>query len=229
MVSVGVMTGPTKQFSGEAHHLKDDWMDAWADTVIGNVYSNNGSIYTTADTFIDQPGASVDSLVDQYTRDSTSIVVVTLNQYEPKPADVPPAAPSKSVQPGMSADSMSNTSKVFTGTGRGVEALVIRDLLFPEGKQYTIERQRVTDLTDSRDVSGQFTFGTPNGSTPTGDLATATWTGDRLPDDHELVYELDVVVHGPETGRARDTDSVYWKGSSIEVDHRIFRCTLVYI
>lgn len=95
---------------------------------------------------------SIDSLVDQYTSDSTSIVVVTLNQYEPRPADVPPAAPSKSVQPGTSADSMSNTSKVFTGTGRGVKALVIRDLLFPEGKQYTIERQRVTDLTDSRDM-----------------------------------------------------------------------------
>lgn len=25
VVSVGVMTGPNKQFSGEAHHLKDDW------------------------------------------------------------------------------------------------------------------------------------------------------------------------------------------------------------
>ena len=217
VTGVGVMTGPSKQFSGEAHHLKDDWMDAWADTVLGSVYSNNGVSYNTSSVFQDQPGTSVNSLVDQYTSDSTSIVVVALNKYEPRPADVPPAAPSKSVQPGTSADSMSNTSKVFTGTGRGVKALVIRDLLFPEGKQYTIERQRVTDLTDGRDVSGQFTFGTPNGSTPAGDLATATWTGGRLPDDHELVYELDVVVHGPETGRVRDTGSVYWKGSSVDM------------
>lgn len=80
-----------------------------------------------------------------------------------------------------------------------------------------MERQRVTDVTDGRDVSGRFAFGTPDGSTPAGDVATATWTGGRLPDDHELVYELDVVVHGPETGRVRDTGSVYWKGSSVDM------------
>ena len=28
VVSVGVMTGLNKQFSGEAHHLKDDWVQA---------------------------------------------------------------------------------------------------------------------------------------------------------------------------------------------------------
>ena len=218
VVSVGVMTGPSKQFSGEAHHLKNDWLKAWASGPARGIYSNNGVSYNTTSVFQDQPGTSINSLVDQYTSDSTSIVVVALNQYEPVPADVPPAAPSKSVQPGTSADSMSNHTKVFTGTGRGVKALVIRDRFFPEGKRYTIERQRVTDVTDGRDVSGQFAFGTPNGSTPAGDVATATWTGGRLPDDHELVYELDVVVHGPETGRVRDTGSVYWKGSSVEVD-----------
>lgn len=131
VTGVGVMTGPSKQFSGEAHHLKDDWMDAWADTVVGNVYSNNGASYIHNSMFADQPGTSIDSLVDQYTSDSTSIVVVTLNQFEPVPADVPPAAPSKSVQPGTSADSMSNRTRISTGTGRNGTALVFRDALSP--------------------------------------------------------------------------------------------------
>lgn len=30
IVGVGAMTGPNKQFSGEAHHLKSDWLQAWA-------------------------------------------------------------------------------------------------------------------------------------------------------------------------------------------------------
>lgn len=43
VVYVGTMTGPNKQLSGEVHHTKDDWMNAWADTVVGKVYSNHGA------------------------------------------------------------------------------------------------------------------------------------------------------------------------------------------
>lgn len=87
VVAVGVMTGPNKQFSGEVHHSKDDWMAAWANTVVGKTFSNHGTTYGTGDPFADQPGTSVNSLVDQYTSDSTSTVVIVLNQYEPRPAN----------------------------------------------------------------------------------------------------------------------------------------------
>ena len=220
VVAVGVMTGPNKQFSGEVHHTKDDWMNAWADTVVGKTYSNHGVPYNTALPFQDQPGTSVNSIVDQYTRDSTSIVVIALNQYEPKPAEVPPAPPSKTVQPGTSADSMGNHTIIGSGTGVGGKQFVFRDAFDPKGQGYVIDHQKVVDTSTGQDISGSFNFNTPNGGTPAGNVATATWKGGDIPSNHNWQYELDVIPHNPDTSVVKDTGSVYWKGSSKQADQK---------
>lgn len=220
VVAVGVMTGQNKQFSGEVHHTKADWMNAWADTVVGKTYSNHGTAYVTGDPFVDQPGTSVDSIVDQYTRDSTSIVVIALNQYEPKPAEVPPAPPSKTVQPGTSADSMGNHTIIGSGTGVGGKQFVFRDAFDPKGQGYVIDHQKVVDTSTGQDISGSFNFNTPNGGTPAGNVATATWKGGDIPSNHNWQYELDVIPHNPDTSVVKDTGSVYWKGSSKQADRK---------
>ncbi|BDR53697.1 hypothetical protein KIM372_16040 [Bombiscardovia nodaiensis] len=84
VVAVGTMTGPNKQFSGMVHHLKSDWMNNWISTVSGKTYSNHSATYQTNSIFADDPGMSVDKIADQYTSDSTTVVVIMLNQYEPK-------------------------------------------------------------------------------------------------------------------------------------------------
>ncbi|KFI38399.1 putative cell surface protein [Bifidobacterium actinocoloniiforme DSM 22766] len=220
VVGVGVMTGSNKQFSGEVHHLKSDWLQSWASMVQGRVYSNHGVQYSTADPFFDQPGTSVNSLVDGYTGDSVSTVVIALNQYEPKPADVPPAPPAKTVERGTSADSMVNHTVIASGTGVNGKQFVFRDAIAANGQRYTVNNQRVVDATTGEDLSGRFAFNTANGSTPAGDTATATWKGGSIPDNHTWRYELDVTVHGPETSGVRDDGSVYWKGFSTEADQR---------
>lgn len=220
VTGVGVMTGPNKSFSGEVHHTKDDWINAWADTVVGKTFSNHGATYQTNYEFQDQPGTSVDSLVMQYARDSTSIIVIALNQYEPKPAEVPPAPPSKTVQPGTSADSMGNHTVIGSGTGVGGKQFVFRDTFDPKGQGYVIDHQKVVDTSTGQDISGSFNFNTPNGGTPAGNVATATWKGGDIPSNHNWQYELDVIPHNPDTSLVKDTGSVYWKGSSKEADQK---------
>ncbi|WEV46999.1 LPXTG cell wall anchor domain-containing protein [Bifidobacterium sp. ESL0690] len=84
VVAVGTMTGPSKEFSGQVHNPRSVWTNNWATQVAGGTYSNAGVPYTTADIFADQPGTSVNSLVDQYASDDVSIVVIMLNKFEPK-------------------------------------------------------------------------------------------------------------------------------------------------
>ena len=331
VTGVGVMTGPNKQFSGEVHHTKDDWMNAWADTVVGNVYSNHGSTYTTADVFQDQPGTTINSLVDQYTRDSTSMVVIALNQYEPKPANyrlqvstdqqspaamvvgatnevqdvihtdasgspirenvnatvvmhydgqpdgyvgakqavknvtlpnqgdtrvgftpadfglahwqegqywfdvqvskqgrmdgavdtpdrdprevfsvssVPPPAPVKKIQKGTSADRMVNRTTITTGTGRGGYELHFRERIEPHGVSYSVENIKLRDLTDGRDVAGEFKV--------VWDQDTGLLTADRNPDkgemplEHQYQLSFDVRVSKPDFSKIRDHATVGW-------------------
>ena len=331
VVAVGVMTGPNKQFSGEVHHSKDDWMNAWADTVVGKTFSNHGSTYGTGDPFVDQPGTSVNSLVDQYTSDSTSTVVIVLNQYEPRPANyrlqvstdqqspaamtvgatnevsdvihtdasgssirenvnatvvmhydgqpdgyvgakqavknvtlpnqgdtrvgftpadfglqhwqegrywfdvqvpqqgrmdgavdtpdrdprelfsvssVPPPAPVKKIQKGTSADRMVNHTTITTGTGRGGYELHFRERIEPHGVQYSVENIKLRDLTDGRDVSGEFSV--------VWDQATGLLTADRTPDkgemplEHQYELSLDVRVSKPDFSKVGDHATVGW-------------------
>lgn len=220
LVSIGTMTGSNKQFSGEVHHLKSDWITAWAAEVRGKTFSNHGHQYQTTEAFFDQPGTSVNSLVDQYTSDSASIVAIVLNQYEPKPADVPPAPPTKTVERGTSADSMVNHTVIASGTGNNGKQFTFSDTFTSNGQRYTIDHQKVVDTTTGQDISGQFAFNTANGATPAGNVATVTWKGGDIPANHNWQYELDVTVHGPDISSVSDTGSVYWKGFSKEVDQQ---------
>lgn len=220
VVSVGTMTGPNRQFSGMVHHTKNDWMNAWANTVVGNVYSNHGVQYTTNAPFFDQPGTSVNTLADQYTNDSTTIVVIMLNQYEPRPADIPPAPPTKDVPAGTNADSMQHDQVIKTGTGTGGKQLAFTDYIDPAGQDYRIVAQRVEDRTTGQDISAQFDFDTANGSRPAGDQAHATWKGGDLPNEHEFWYTLTLRTLKPEISRIKDHGEVHWKGTSKEQTER---------
>ncbi|MCX8672833.1 LPXTG cell wall anchor domain-containing protein [Bifidobacterium sp. B4001] len=88
-VAVGMVTTPGKVYQGLDRASHSIWMDHWADTVVGKTFSNHGAAYTTVDNFQDQPGTTVNSLAEQYAGDAThtSVVVIMLNQYEPKPAN----------------------------------------------------------------------------------------------------------------------------------------------
>ncbi|RBP97819.1 cell wall anchor protein [Bifidobacterium aemilianum] len=89
VVSVGAVAGGTGNFGGTGNASHSIWMQNWIATVGGQTFSNNGAQYTTGDQFLDQPGTSVDSIADQYAGDvgRVSVVVIMLNQYEPRPAD----------------------------------------------------------------------------------------------------------------------------------------------
>lgn len=331
LVSIGTMTGPNKQFSGEVHHLKSDWLNAWAAEVRGKTFSNHGHQYQTTEAFFDQPGTSVNSLVNQYTSDSTSIVAIALNQYEPRPANyrlqvstdqqspaamtvgatnevqdvihtdasgssirenvnatvvmhydgqpdgyvgakqavknvtlpnqgdtrvgftpadfglqhwqegrywfdvqvpqqgrmdgavdtpdrdprelfsvssVPPPAPVKKIQKGTSADQMVNHTTITTGTGRGGYELHFRERIEPHGVSYSVENIKLRDLTDGRDVSGEFTV--------VWNQATGLLTADRTPDkgemplEHQYELSLDVRVSKPDFSKVSDHATVGW-------------------
>lgn len=217
IVSVGTMTGHDLQFSGDVHHTKEDWMNKWAAGPANGTYSNHGSMYKTYDVFFDQPDTSVDSLVEAYASDSATIIVIALNQYEPKPADIPPAPPSKDVPEGTNADAMRHPQVITTGTGFGGKQIAITDVIEPHGQDYVVDAQKVTDKTTGEDISNQFTFDTPNGSKPANDRVTATWKNGNIPNDHEFVYSLDVVTSNPNIDQITDHGSVYWKGSVKEV------------
>ncbi|RBP98730.1 phage tail protein, partial [Bifidobacterium xylocopae] len=170
VVAVGTMTGQNKQFSGQVHHLKSDWMNGWVNTVVGHTYSNKGVGYQTNYEFQDQPGMSVDTLADQYSTDDISIVVIMLNQYEPR-SETPPAPPTKDVPAGTNADSMLHDQVITTGTGLGGKRLKFTDSIDPAGQSYAVVAQSVTDTTTGADISGQFDF---DAAAPG---AHATWKG----------------------------------------------------
>ncbi|SCC13643.1 hypothetical protein GA0061078_1573 [Bifidobacterium bohemicum] len=217
VVGVGTMTGTDKRYLGLSHDSKQIWIDNWIKQVAGGTYANNGTTYGTGDPFQDQPGTSVNSLVDQYASADVSIVVIMLNKYEPV-ADVPPAPPEKGIEPGVSADGMTNTTVISSHTGRMGSQMTFSDRFDPHGQHYTVSNQRVFDATANHDVSGQFAFDTKDGATPAGDVAHATWRGGALPDGHTFEWSLDVTVRAPSTSRVDDRGHAHWKGMSRSTD-----------
>ncbi|TPF92485.1 phage tail protein [Bifidobacterium sp. UTBIF-68] len=217
VVSVGTV-GPanSRTWTGIGGATHDLWMDAWHKVVDNVQFSNNKTKYVTSTEFSDQAGWSVDKLADTYAPDyvngasTGSIVVIALNQYEPK-GEQPPAAPEKTIEKGTSADSMANETVITTGTGRLGTKMTITDTIDAHGMKYTVSGQKVVDVTDGgKDVSGQFTFNTPDGQAAPGDKATATWNGGSLPDDHRFAYHLTITVEAPKTDKVTDTPSVTW-------------------
>ena len=223
VTGVGVVTGyrgSQRVFDGVSMAIHSIWMDNWRSQVASRTFSNRGVTYRTGEPFWDQPGDSLDKFADMYAGNehSISLVVFMLNDYEPKPADLPPNPPDKKVDPGTSADGMTNRTRIETGTGRGGRELTFSDVFDPQGKQYHVGGQKVKDLTSGEDLTSKFTFNTADGSRPPGNRATATWKGGALPEEHQWAWQLDVTVEQPDIGVILDSGKVHWKGSVRQVD-----------
>ena len=223
VTGVGVVAGyrgSQRIFDGISVAIHKLWMDNWRSQVANSTFSNRGVTYRTGDPFWDQPEDSLDKFADEYAgnENDISLVVIMLNDYEPKPADLPPDPPDKEVDRGTSADGMTNRTRIVTETGHGGRELTFSDVFNPQGKQYRISGQHVRDQTSGEDLTDKFIFNTAEGARPPGDRATATWKGGALPQKHRWVWQLDVTVERPETGVILDQGGVHWKGAARQID-----------
>lgn len=113
-----------------------------------------------------------------------------------KVSAVPPADPVKSIEEGVSADRMTNRTTITYGTGRGGYELSFRDVIEPNGVDYTVDGFTLVDATDSnRDVSDEFEIGWDRAS----NTVSAVRSPDKgmMPFDHEYVFGFDVTVSLP--------------------------------
>lgn len=224
LTGVGVVTGVSsgqRVFDGVSMAQHSIWMNNWRTHISGRSYSNRGFEYRTDQPFWDQPSDSLDKFAEEYSGDehSISLVVIMLNDYEPRPADISPDPPEKEISPGTSADSMTNHARIWTKTGMNGRELTFRDSFEPGGQEYTISNQRVRDMTTGEDLRNQFEFNTEDGTSPLNDQATATWKGGSMPRDHIWQWDLDVTVSQPKTDSIQDRGSVRWKGL-VQVEDR---------
>ena len=204
-------------YEGTGWYDKSEWISNWNSFVAPNKYQYAGSQdYYTSTAFDDDPGNSVDKIMTANVTATAqpSLVIIVLDKYQPAPLETPPAAPSKTVEEGTSADSMRNRTTITSGTGVGGTVLDFRDTFRPNGVAYTVENLKVTDMTDGSDRTGDYTFNTQSGGTPADDVLTATYQGGKLPDNHDWAFTFDVVVSKPSTSRVEDTGNVHWHGSS---------------
>lgn len=113
-----------------------------------------------------------------------------------KVSAVPPADPVKSIEEGVSADRMTNRTTITYGTGRGGYELSFRDVIEPNGVDYTVDGFTLVDATDNnRDVSAEFEIGWDRAS----NTVSAVRSADKgmMPFDHEYVFGFDVTVSLP--------------------------------
>lgn len=113
-----------------------------------------------------------------------------------KVSAVPPADPVKSIEEGVSADRMTNRTTITHGTGRGGYELSFRDVIEPNGVDYTVDGFTLVDATDNnRDVSNEFEIGWDRAS----NTVSAVRSADKgmMPFDHEYVFGFDVTVSLP--------------------------------
>ena len=64
----------------------NDWRTGWNTLIAPYKYNYAGAqSYNTSDAFADDPSQSVDSLMEKVVTDSTTIVVIVLDKYQPAP------------------------------------------------------------------------------------------------------------------------------------------------
>ena len=188
------------------------WKAAYnASGIPNNTYSYQGVNYKTSDAFSDGTTTINSLAVREMNKAPRSVIAIVLDQDEP-PVDTPPAAPTKQISKGTSADSMTNTTTIESKTGWKGTKLDFTDTFDPHGQKYTVSNLKVTDKTDGKDMTGSYTFNTANGQTPAGNVLTATWKGGSLPDDHDFEFTFDVTVSTPETSKVEDKGHVSWQG-----------------
>ena len=325
VVAVGAVAGngkTTSVWDGSGHYSKSVWKQHWNDYIAPYTFNYAGSqSYRTSDSFNDDPGMSVDKLMENYISDTASIVVIVLDKYQPAPPNYdltvttthkqrtdlkvgstdpigdtlhasnngssikeslngmaiihyegqkngyvaaktvskaitfanngdtqldnlatpadfgmshwqegqywidiqvakqgkmkeavdtadkdpsetwnvsaePPTPPSKTIDDGVSADSMTNRTVITYGTGKGGYEMTLKDKINPNGVDYSVDNYRLVDKSDNdRDVSGEFTINWDKAS----DTVTAVRTADKgeMPLDHKYEFSFDITVSKP--------------------------------
>lgn len=89
VVAVGAVSGngsTTSVWNGSGVYDQSVWKSNWYKYVAPNTYNYAGSqLYHTGDGFSDDPGTSVDKLMEKYVSSTASIVVIALDKYQPAP------------------------------------------------------------------------------------------------------------------------------------------------
>lgn len=112
----------------------------------------------------------------------------------------PPTPPTKTIDEGVSADSMTNRTVITYGTGKGGYEMTLKDKITANGVDYTVDDYKLVDKTDNdRDVSNEFTI-TWDRKT---DTVSAVRTADKgeMPLDHKIEFSFDVTVSRPKDFR----------------------------
>lgn len=108
----------------------------------------------------------------------------------------PPSSPTKTIDEGVSADSMTNRTVISYGTGKGGYEMTLRDKITANGVDYTVDNYKLVDTTDNdRDVSNEFTV-TWDRKT---DTVSAARTADKgeMPLGHRYEFSFDITVSKP--------------------------------
>ncbi|MEE0905709.1 MAG: LPXTG cell wall anchor domain-containing protein [Bifidobacterium adolescentis] len=112
----------------------------------------------------------------------------------------PPTPPTKTIDEGVSADSMTNRTVITYGTGKGGYEMTLKDKITANGVDYTVDDYKLVDKSDNdRDVSNEFTI-TWDRKT---DTVSAVRTADKgeMPLDHKIEFSFDVTVSKPKDFR----------------------------
>ena len=112
----------------------------------------------------------------------------------------PPTPPTKTIDEGVSADSMTNRTVITYGTGKGGYEMTLKDKITANGVDYTVDNYKLVDKTNNdRDVSNEFTI-TWDRKT---DTVSAVRTADKgeMPLDHQYEFSFNVTVSKPKDFR----------------------------
>ena len=112
----------------------------------------------------------------------------------------PPTPQTKTIDEGVSADSMTNRTVITYGTGKGGYEMTLKDKITANGVDYTVDDYKLVDKSDNdRDVSNEFTI-TWDRKT---DTVSAVRTADKgeMPLDHQYEFSFDVTVSRPKDFR----------------------------
>lgn len=135
--------------------------------------------------------------------------------------DVPPQPPVKEIEQGVSADQMVNHTIIRSSTGRGGYAMTFRDVITPNGIDYTVSNMRVVDESDNgKDISEQFTIGWDKAANAV--TAVRKDTSTMMPLEHTYAFHLDVTVAKPDINKVTDKGTVIWNETSQDTDQKEF-------
>ena len=112
----------------------------------------------------------------------------------------PPTPPVKTIDDGVSADSMTNRTVITYGTGKGGYEMAFKDKITPNGVDYSVDNYKLVDKSDNdRDVSGEFTIDWDRKT----DTVSAVRTADKgeMPLDHQYEFSFDITVSKPKDFR----------------------------